>query len=142
MFVLNGMYCILGATTSTLGGVQPPNAGPASAIPAVYLVCLTVGRATFAQPYIFSVVNCGDVALSVFNSLVLTRCGYFCIYQLLYLSVECCVSSTSPNLGRWKFMFGTVTIFTTTSKESACRTMHVVSTNFETLKTIWPSSAY
>jgi len=32
---------------------------------------------TFAQPCIFAVVNCADVALSVFYSPILTRCRIF-----------------------------------------------------------------
>ena len=43
---------------------------------------------TLAKPHIFAVVNCADVALSVFYSPVLTTAGYFCSYELFCLSVE------------------------------------------------------
>jgi len=57
-----------------------------------------------AQPFIFAVVNCSDVALSVFYSPVLTRCRIFlqlCSYRLLFHGVECCVLLRSSNLERW-----------------------------------------
>jgi len=59
-------------------------------------------RSLNAKPYIFAVVNCSDVALSVFYSPVITRCriAYFCSYELLCLGVGCCVLLRSPNLER------------------------------------------
>jgi len=49
-----------------------------------------------AQPYIFAVVNCPDVALSVFYSPFSRVAGYLCSHELLCLSVECCVLVRSP----------------------------------------------
>ena len=53
------------------------------------------------QPYILTVVNCADVALSVFCTHVLTRCWIFCSNELLCLSVERCVLLRYSNLERW-----------------------------------------
>ena len=53
-----------------------------------------------ATPMI-AAVNCADIALSVFYSRLLTRCGIFCSYELLSPSVECCVLLRSLNLERW-----------------------------------------
>jgi len=47
----------------------------------------------------FVFLNCADVALSVFYSTERVA-GYFCSFELLCLSVECCVLLQSPNLER------------------------------------------
>jgi len=48
-----------------------------SAIPTAYLLTQLLFGKTFAQPVVFVVVKCTDVAMSVFYFLVLTRCRIY-----------------------------------------------------------------
>jgi len=75
-----------------------------------------------AQPYIFAVVNCVDVALSVFYSAVLTSCRIVLQLRtaLTALSATVFCSGLLTWLERWFYVLIVVT-HCSTSKESACR---------------------